>query len=279
MSYILEALEKSRQARELGQVPTLQTPSFIAEEEVDRPNPWILSAVLLALILAATAVVIALYSVVRDRQEDPGPAQATAATPGSPIPGYPIAPPQPPHDRHVTTGTSRPAAGDAAVSAPLAPPSRTQDPSGYEVDVPPLFNDHPPDMPAIPGTRQPSPPEPRVESQDTPRTKIPPDLIADIEAFKREVSAEETGAGAPSGTGAEVAPEDLKLPKDLQGRLPAFDISAHIYDREPAKRFLLINGLKTKEGEETWDGIVVERILPEGAVLSFDGQRFFQRRR
>jgi general secretion pathway protein B len=61
-------------------------------------------------------------------------------------------------------------------------------------------------------------------------------------------------------------------------RLPKFVMSAHIYDSEPSKRFVLINGLKTREGEESLQAIAVEQILPDGAVLSFDGHRFFQQR-
>ena len=69
-----------------------------------------------------------------------------------------------------------------------------------------------------------------------------------------------------------------RLPKELRERLPQFIMSAHIYDKEPSKRFVLINGLKTREGEESREEITVVEILPDGAVLSFDGNRFYQRR-
>ena len=55
-------------------------------------------------------------------------------------------------------------------------------------------------------------------------------------------------------------------------------MSAHIYDSEPSRRFVLINGFKIREGEASREEIIVEQILPDGAVLSFEGYRFFQRR-
>ena len=75
-----------------------------------------------------------------------------------------------------------------------------------------------------------------------------------------------------------LAPQELRLPKEVRKRMPDFVMSAHIYDKEPAKRFVLINGLKTREGEESREAITVEEILPDGAVLRFEGNRFFQRR-
>jgi general secretion pathway protein B len=64
----------------------------------------------------------------------------------------------------------------------------------------------------------------------------------------------------------------------VRKRLPEFIMSAHIYDEEPSKRFVLINGLKTREGEESREEITVKQILPDGAVLSFEGHEFFQHR-
>jgi len=67
MSYILEALKKSQHERELGQAPPLATPSFPIEKAGTRLNLW----VLLALVLAVSAVVIALYSALRGDPDRP----------------------------------------------------------------------------------------------------------------------------------------------------------------------------------------------------------------
>ena len=64
MSYILQALKKSQQDRELGQVPTLSTSADGTAPMPTRSiNPWSFGA----LILALTAVLIALYGTFGER--------------------------------------------------------------------------------------------------------------------------------------------------------------------------------------------------------------------
>jgi general secretion pathway protein B len=55
-------------------------------------------------------------------------------------------------------------------------------------------------------------------------------------------------------------------------------MTVHIYDEDPAKRFVLINARKYREGERTREDIGVEEILPDGVVLSLEGHRFFRKR-
>jgi len=103
-------------------------------------------------------------------------------------------------------------------------------------------------------------------------------LRQDIEAFKEQVRQERGGGKKPVKSEAKVPPQELRLPRDVAQRMPAFLMTVHIYDAEPAKRFVLINARKIREGGATRDGIQVEEILPDGAVLSYDGHRFFQHR-
>lgn len=52
----------------------------------------------------------------------------------------------------------------------------------------------------------------------------------------------------------------------------------HVYVEDKAQRFVLINGLKYREGDETREGLKVEQILPDGTVLSYQGNPFYVRR-
>ncbi len=63
-------------------------------------------------------------------------------------------------------------------------------------------------------------------------------MVADIEAFKREGREEQSTETRPEKKLEKIAPQDLRLPKDVRERLPEFVMSAHIYDAEPAKRFV-----------------------------------------
>jgi hypothetical protein len=56
--------------------------------------------------------------------------------------------------------------------------------------------------------------------------------------------------------------------------LPAVAMSLHVYDASPTRRFAIINGRRAGEGETLQDGLRLEEISAEGAVLSWRGSRF-----
>lgn len=88
MSYILDALKKSQQERELGEVPTITTDQLGTERSAGDPTRWIYTAMLLAI----AAMTIALFGIVhRDGKDTPLSAGspstlAMSATPLSPAP-------------------------------------------------------------------------------------------------------------------------------------------------------------------------------------------------
>jgi general secretion pathway protein B len=114
-------------------------------------------------------------------------------------------------------------------------------------------------------------------------TPVPRDLIADIEAFKREVrvggQGPDKGAQKAPATALsrsiEKDPLGLRLTPAQEAELPGYLMTAHVYDSDQSRRFVLINGLKYREGEKTREGMTVERILAQGAVLSHKGNAFF----
>jgi general secretion pathway protein B len=52
-------------------------------------------------------------------------------------------------------------------------------------------------------------------------------------------------------------------------------MTVHVYDADKGRRFVMINGRKYREGDKTREGMSVERIVAEGAVLSYKGNPFF----
>jgi general secretion pathway protein B len=131
-------------------------------------------------------------------------------------------------------------------------------------------------------------------------TPVPPDLIADIESFKHQtrrgpepekVPEKARGPGRVADKGAPAAtprpalaplpagdPSQLSLTRAQEAELPSFLMTAHIYDADPSRRFVLINGLKYREGEQTREGLTVQQIRADGAVLVFRGSPFFRHR-
>jgi general secretion pathway protein B len=266
MSYILEALKKSQQERELGHVPTLDSPSFLSEEGGRRPSVWVLAAV----VLAGLAMIIALYSAFRGTVPIPKPIETAAEQPQSAAPVQ-DAPASPPPDLPAAVEP------DSHIARPLPGPTPSPLPEETGDSQRPVVMEAPAAPPPPPPV-QATEPETTPAPMHTQSTQIPQDLVADIEAFKREVREENSTKTSPEKKEERIAPRDLRLPKAVRERMPEFVMSAHIYDREPSKRFVLINGLKTREGEESREEIAVEEILPDGAILRYDGNRFFQRR-
>lgn len=71
--------------------------------------------------------------------------------------------------------------------------------------------------------------------------------------------------------------ESLPTAQDLLAAgvpLPPLQLNLHVYDAQPANRYVLLNGVRLREGEYTPDGIKVQAITPRGAVLEASGRRF-----
>jgi general secretion pathway protein B len=125
MSYILDALRKSQEQRELGRVPTLSSGASVTAGRTSKANPWTIAAVG----LAAIAVVIALYAALGSRIGEglaPKPL-VTAATPegnrGVATAGGPVVGASP-GDGVVTPSTTLPAVPPAAQPAETAQVAR-----------------------------------------------------------------------------------------------------------------------------------------------------------
>lgn len=82
----------------------------------------------------------------------------------------------------------------------------------------------------------------------------------------------------PPASGATIA-ADMGLPTiqalNASGAgIPELRLSLHAYDPDPARRYVLLNSARLREGESTPEGVRLERITEFGAVLSWRGRRF-----
>lgn len=57
-------------------------------------------------------------------------------------------------------------------------------------------------------------------------------------------------------------------------QLPQLRLDLHAYADQAADRWVMVNMHKLKEGDSLPEGVRVERITPDGAVLSWHGQQF-----
>jgi general secretion pathway protein B len=74
-----------------------------------------------------------------------------------------------------------------------------------------------------------------------------------------------TSSGVPLYQDAALAPG---------AHIPELRLDLHVFAAKPQERFVMINMHKLHEGDSLPEGVHVESITPEGAVLSKDGQRF-----
>jgi general secretion pathway protein B len=124
-----------------------------------------------------------------------------------------------------------------------------------------------PTMPPAPAIEaQPAiPPAPAIEAQ--PEIAAPPAKEIDQPPV---VEAQPPPAPAPTQ-----APKPLhEMPSGFVANLPSLSIDIHSYDKQPAKRYVLINMEKYREGDYLADGPRVIEILPDGAVMEHMGERF-----
>ena len=56
--------------------------------------------------------------------------------------------------------------------------------------------------------------------------------------------------------------------------IPELRLDLHVFAAKPQERFVMINMHKLHEGDSLPEGVHVDSITPEGAVLSKDGTRF-----
>lgn len=323
MSYILEALKKSQQERELGRVPTLDPGGIFDEDQVAPARAlWPLVAV----VLATLSLFLALYAALRDPVSAPVSAAAghqVVAASGGPLGGGgalsdgPNPAPQPvPSATAVGRDSAPPRQGPPGVAPddPVRPLAQHQAPARAATPTPvPLVEPPPPKRsgrvrPQDPseisvygeGTdgKDPGPADgPDAEAEldlqrqmeadedwirageayaESAPTPVPRDLIADIESFKREVRGAK-GSETPQKlrTAIDEAPERLRLTPAQEADLPSYLMTVHVFDQDRGRRFVLINGMRYREGETTREGLRVERILAQGAVLSHKGNPFF----
>jgi general secretion pathway protein B len=147
---------------------------------------------------------------------------------------------------------SAPPAAPAAVRSPLAPSiAAGAAPDTLEVSAPPAPSPAPAPRPAHVAEAPAVPPAPPARPR---------------------AAAASVPAPAPS-------PEDSlpylhQLPDTMQRELPRVSFGGYMYSANPADRLLLVDKSLRHEGEEVAPGLVLEKLLPKAAVMSYRGVRY-----
>lgn len=139
----------------------------------------------------------------------------------------------------VATVAPAPSPQVALLPEPLAPPARKSE------------------APA----RKPEPPAQRLAKAEPARSApVAADPVPVAPA--RAVAAEETTRGFN------------ELPDAVRREVPKVVFGGYIYSPNPADRLLLVDKMLRREGEEVAPGLVLEKLLPNAAVMNYRGQRY-----
>lgn len=238
MSYILDALQKSEQARQHGRVPDLNTLAAAA-----RPSPEAVPRSPSAVTIAALVVVSGLAALGWWRPWTTGtpsaaepteaaiasiPSTKTAAAPATPADG----------SRAAQQAPARPDAPQA--SPPQAPPA--------------------------------SPPAPTPAQTPTPLKKA--ERLA-AHNWERETSvAPVVSAQAPDRPQTRRILALHELPPAVRTALPRLDVSGYAYAGDSGRRMVVINDRLVHEGDEAAAGVKLLSAAQDGVVFEFQGHRF-----
>jgi general secretion pathway protein B len=242
MSFILDALKKSESDRQRQHGPAL------FEVRVAPPRTRLpLWAIAIAALLVVNLGVV-LWMLLRHQvhgSSAPGaqPTAAAASTPpatGNPVP---------------VVATS--AAAAAGAVPPVAPAALTATPA-----------------PAAPA------PAATPAAAATAATPTPPTVsgAADSANVEDYAPAQEPPA---SGLGNHVrrsTASGVPLYQDVSAtpgtQLPQLRLDLHVFAARPQDRFVMINMHKLREGDALPEGVRVDSITPEGAILTYNGWKF-----
>ena len=253
MSFILDALKKSENARQRQAGPALFEVKVAAPKR--GPPTW---AVLIGALLLINAAVLGWVLL---RRPTPPANAARAAAPSSPTPSRPGAPALPSvPDR--ASGPPGPAAASATASR-----------SSSDTNTPVATAQS-----AVRSATLSAPSAARPD-EDTAEPALPADAAAGPDAASTDTNpADFAPASQPPGPATQRSGASLPLYEDLASgpgvSLPPLHLDLHVYDPDPRKRYVMINTQMLRQGDSLPDGVTVISIRPDGVVLSFEGRRF-----
>lgn len=242
MSLILDALKRAERERTAEATPILAQLAHPLSTPVLARRYWRIAGVALLALIAG----LLLWTILRDA---PRPAPEAVTATETPAPPAPAAVP------NVIPGTEAVASLDDLTDEPVETVSEPQA-APAETTMP---------VPAMP------PPEAASPAPVTQAQPVPPATGTSSAAVPPEP------ATAPKIPSALTQPAPLRklreMPPDYRADFPAFSVEVHVYEREVARRMVMINGRRYREGERLAEGPLVIEIVREGIVFEHRGEK------
>jgi general secretion pathway protein B len=252
MSFILDALKKSENDRQRQSGPALFEVK-LAPPRTGLP-PWAIAiAALLLVNLGLGLWMLLRHPPARTPEAPPATAERAAPSPAAAA-GQAVA------------------SSSASGEAPLAPAA-----------VLPALAAAPAPLAAPPPAASPPAPAPRSSSRGGPSAPAAvagvgggasgPGNPDDYAPASEPAAATTPGAHVRRGT-ADGVPLYQEAAASADAHLPPLRLDLHVFAPRTQDRFIMINMHRLHEGDSLPEGVRVESITPDGAVLSYNGSRF-----
>lgn len=256
MSYILDALRKSEAERRQAEpaMPVLEP------RTLEPPRREIGTALTVLAAAAAGTVLVGAWWVFSANLEP-----RLAPVPAVVAPAEPAAPPASDANAPSDTAQARPPEQVAEKTAqPGAEPTPAM--ARAEPQPAPELRPSPFAVPPARGSTRDLAEEARVD---------PPRARASV-APARQARAPSLPEAAKPAPAPEPAPVKFlyAMPDEFRRGLPPLAVTIHVYAPRPADRILYINNRQYRVGDQVGQGIRLEQIVEDGAVLSYHGKRF-----
>ncbi len=255
MSLILEALRKSEAERQIGRAPGLLTPMAMTTTPNAGRRGWLVGGLV---VLVAVAIALAWWL---GRN-----GQSAASTSNEPTAGElaPSAVPTPAAVSNVAVQSLPPPAADASVAPPAPRPLPAPGPADFPSD--PDFESTERESLPVPAPASAAPPITAV-----PITAVPPPAVPTL-AVPAEAVAPAT---APIANAVPAGPATTPLSALTEAErtgLPPLRLSMHVFNAEPSRRFVMIDGRRRAEGDALAADVKLAEIRREGAVVDIRGR-------
>lgn len=245
MSYILDALKKSEQERQRGNVPDIKAVHNSPAKPVmeSRRSWWLYLFILVLLVNGAIFAVVYL-----------GDAGKETATQHSQEPNL------------AALGNEQESNMATAPVVEAVQPQSSATTTPVEQTPPPSASEEPAQQPQK---------QPRVIF-----SKEPLDMSTDIPdtqaALASSPSAKQDEAITLDKDDANVNEAVLiaELPESVRQKIPNIEFAGHVYSTSVERRSVMINGKKMREGDVVGSGLILQAITPEGAEFEYEGYRF-----
>lgn len=262
MSYILNALRKSEQERQALQ-PETATERILAQPPDRRRK----TAAWVAVAILGNVLIIAGF-IVYIQKKTSAPSIANQPSMASPVEKAGV---MKPADKFLTK-TIESRKSPANVSAPTLPalvePVATNEPQEKKLKSPAgiakkTVSVHVADTAS------------RIKNPSL--TKKEPPLIAARQPASAKLVPAPTEEKKPESepNSTHKIPFLGELPYEFRQSVPKMKINVFVYSSDPSERFVMINMVKYKAGQQTTDAVELREIRPESLVVSY-GDRIFQ---